>query len=262
VVRGNRVLHVEHVWTTAVIIDIPHTGGRIWAALAAVAECTEFFNGVDQVFSTFRPDSLATRYRNGLTRPSDLTAEFREVIDGCRVARAASAGAFDPWAMPGGFDPLGYVKGWAAGRASALIKAAGFPDHLVDAGGDVVAAGDQELPGSGWRVGVLNPHDRASVVQVARLRDTAMATSGHYERGQHVIDPSTGRPATGTDSATVVGPDPGLADALASAALVSGRDTANWFGGLGPDWSLLLVQGQQVLTLGAAFPIPPSGTHP
>jgi thiamine biosynthesis lipoprotein len=253
-VHGDRVLHVEHVWTTAIIIDLPHAGGRNEAALAAIGDCTSFFSHVDQVFSTFRPDSLATLYRNGLTRPGELTAEFQEVLEGCRTARAASAGAFDPWAMPGGFDPLGYVKGWAAGQASRLLGERGFPDHLVDAGGDVVAAGDQEGPGSGWRVGVLNPHDRASVVQVAHLHGMAMATSGQYERGQHVIDPSTGRPATGTDSATVVGPDPGLADALASAALVSGRASANWFGGLGPDWSLLLVVGQEVLTMGPAFP--------
>lgn len=256
-VRADRVLHVEHVWTTAILLDIRGTAGRSQEALAAIADCVAFFAEVDQVFSTFRPTSLATMYRNGLARPEELTDDFLEVLAGCRRARTASAGAFDPWAMPGGFDPLGYVKGWAAGRASLIITQAGFADHLVDAGGDVVAAGDESGPSSGWRVGVLNPHNRAGVIKVARLHGQAMATSGQYERGRHVINPVTGGPAVGADSATVVGPDPGLADALASAALVSGVDSVNWFGGLGPDWSLLLVTGQEIACLGPVFTAAP-----
>ncbi len=54
------------------------------------------------------------------------------------------------------------------------------------------------------------------------VRNAAVATSGRYERGDHVVDPVTGQPARAADSATVVGPDPGLADAAASAVLVAG----------------------------------------
>ena len=85
----------------------------------------------------------------------------------CRDLRAVTHGAFDPWAVPGGYDPSGYVKGWAAGRASARLASAGFGDHLINAGGDICASGDEE-PGSGrgWPVGILNPHAPTEVIEV------------------------------------------------------------------------------------------------
>ena len=54
------------------------------------------------------------------------------------------------------------------------------------------------------------------------LRDGAVATSGAYERGQHIVDPRTGRPPRGVLSVTVVGPDLGTADAYATAAFALG----------------------------------------
>lgn len=252
-IQGRRLLHVEHVWTTAVLIDIPDCHGRTAAAQAVIGQCQQFFAEVDRVFSPFRADSMVTAYRHGLLRPGEQTADFAEVMVGCRAARAASAGAFDPWSMPGGYDPLGYVKGWAAGRASRMLTEAGFGEHLVNAGGDVFARGCPPGARSGWEVGVVNPHNPSTTIATAVLRDQAMATSGGYERGAHVLDPSTGVAARAVDSATVIGPDPGMADALASAALVCGRAVVQWFPGLGPQWSVMLVIGQQVLTLGPAF---------
>ena len=64
-----------------------------------------------------------------------------------------------------------------------------------------------------------------------------------------------GLPATAVDSATVVGPDAGFADALASAAQVSGMATMDWFAGLGPDWSLHLVAGEIAHSYGSAFDV-------
>jgi thiamine biosynthesis lipoprotein len=80
-----------------------------------------------------------------------------------------------------------------------------------------------------------------------------MATSGRYERGDHVVDPATGAPAVGVDSATVVGPDSGIADAAASAALVDGLESVAWFGLLGPEWSLHVVIGDTANSFGPAF---------
>ena len=56
------------------------------------------------------------------------------------------------------------------------------------------------------------------------VTDAAVATSGRYERGDHVLDPRTGLPATGLASVTVVGPDLAIADAYATAAVVLGPD--------------------------------------
>ncbi len=59
--------------------------------------------------------------------------------------------------------------------------------------------------------------------------DGAIATTGTYERGAHIKDPHTGMIAIGARSATVLGPDGGLADALATALVVSGKEGASWF---------------------------------
>ncbi len=223
-VREDRVVHVEHIWGTAITMSISGTRGREPDALRAIAGCREFFEHVDRTFSTYRPESEVALYRSGLDRPGRQSEDFDAVMRSCRELRTTTQGAFDPWSVPGGYDPSGYVKGWAAGVASAQLAGAGFADHLVNAGGDVCASGD-EVPGTaqGWPVGIVNPHRPTQVVEVVALRDQAMATSGTYERGDHVVDPVTERPAVGVDSATVVGPDPGAADAFASAALVHGR---------------------------------------
>ena len=49
-----------------------------------------------------------------------------QVVGLCEQAKLASAGWFDPWGLPGGFDPTGLVKGWAAHEAARVLEAAGI----------------------------------------------------------------------------------------------------------------------------------------
>lgn len=255
VVHADDVVHVEHVWNTAVSIRIRGTAGRESSALASIAWCAEFFAHVDRTFSTYQPQTEASFYRNGLAWAGGPSPDFAEVLAACAELRDVTRGAFDPWSVPGGFDPSGFVKGWAAGRASARLASDGFDRHLVNAGGDICAMGDEtEGSGTGWPVGIVNPRATSEVIAVVDLRGMAMATSGRYERGDHVIDPLSGAPAVAVDSATVVGPDAGAADALASAAMVDGPRAMVWFADVGSAWSLHLVIGDSVLTHGPAFP--------
>ncbi len=253
-VRTDRIVHVEHVWNTAITINIAGTVGRASEARVAIGDCSAFFARVDATFSTYRPLSEVALHRTGLDGPGAHSVDFVAVMDRCRDLRVATGGAFDPWAVPGGYDPSGYVKGWAAGQASERLAGAGFVDHLVNAGGDICAHGD-EVPGSGhgWPVGIVNPHRPDEVIEVVNLRNQSMATSGRYERGDHVVVPMTGMPAVEVDSATVIGPDPGAADALASAAMVDGTASVQWLSALGPEWSLHLVIGSTARTYGRAF---------
>ena len=64
------------------------------------------------------------------------------------------------------------------------------------------------------------------------VRDGAVATSGTYERGEHVVDPHTGRPATELVSLTVVGRSLTFADGYATAAFAMGRKGAEWLAAL------------------------------
>ena len=128
-------------------------------------------------------------------------------------------------------------------------------DHLsVNAGGEVVTRG-LAGPDTPWRIGIRHPDHEHDIAAVVVSTDLVVATSGLYERGAHVRHPDTGAAAAGARSASVVGPDGGLADALATALLVQGRAGAHWFARL-PGWSAFVVDpapGETSWVIGPAF---------
>ncbi len=110
------------------------------------------------------------------------------------------------------------------------IAAPAVTGLLVNLGGDIFAWGTP--PGvNGWAVGIQNPHDHhdnSAPLAGLLLANQAVASSGGYQRfyvvdGQqysHVLNPWTGRPATGVAGATVVASDNLTANALATALCV------------------------------------------
>jgi thiamine biosynthesis lipoprotein len=73
---------------------------------------------------------------------------------------------------------------------------------------------------------------REAFCAALRVGPGALATSGTYERGLHVLDPFTGRPAAALAAVTVFGPDLTSADAYATAALAMGPAAPRWLEGL------------------------------
>lgn len=196
----------------------PGDEGAVRAAVGAA--CAELHR-LDDLFSTWKPDSPLSRWRRGQLGTEALPAEITEVLELCREAVTLSAGWFDPWAMPGGVDPTGLVKGWAVQRAAALVEAAGVAGAMVNAGGDLVTFG-RPLPDESWRIGIRHPWRPDAVAGIITTTG-AVATSGVYERGAHLVDPHTGLPRCAVASATVTGPGLALADALATALAVAGE---------------------------------------
>ena len=80
------------------------------------------------------------------------------------------------------------------------------------------------------------------------VEDLAVATSGEYERGAHILDPHTGRPPSGLLSVTVVGPDLATADAYATAAFAMGADGPEWTATLDGYDALCITSDGRVLT--------------
>jgi thiamine biosynthesis lipoprotein len=225
------------------------------AALDAVFAWLRF---VDATFSPFDPHSEISRLGRGALAPADAHPLVREVLDRCEALRAATDGAFDARAAGRmrslSVDPSGLVKGWAVERAAALLEAAGARRFLVDAGGDVVVRGGP------WRVGIRHPRRRDRLAAVLALRDGAVATSGAYERGPHIVDPRTGRPPAGALSVTVVGPDLGTADAYATAAFAMGLRGPAWSARLARYDTMTIVPGDRVLSTPGFLRRCPGGT--
>ena len=193
----------------------------------------------DEVFSTWQPGSAISRLRGQEITLADAPAEVADVLSRCAVARELSGGWFDPWAMPGGVDPTGLVKGWAAQQALAAFSAPCISGAIVNAAGDIASCGG---PGRGepFRVGIADPSAPRRLAEIVSLTG-AIATSGSYERGRHLIDPHSGRPAVRVGSASVTGPDLGLADALATALAVAGEPGLDFIGA---------VDGYEALIIG------------
>lgn len=219
------------VWGTVLFLDIASTSIAESQIDQAVDLVKDFVYKVDAVFSTYKDESFVSRLRRGEIAIEDCPDDLQEVWRLCAVARDLTEGAFDPWAVSGGFDPSGYVKGWAADRVSQILMDSGCENIQVNAAGDLTLRGGINENGAvgPWKIGVVNPDNRQEVLRIFEINDGAIATSGTYERGAHIFDPATGTIAIGAKSATVLGPDGGLTDALATALMVAGEDGAGWF---------------------------------
>ena len=214
-------VHSENVWSTVVTIESDLDG-------FSYEKQIEFLHLVDQVFSTFIPESEVSKLRAEQIQISQCNQLLQEVWQECLFAKEITDGAFDPWAVDGGFDPSGYVKGWAADQICNQLVALGARHIQVNAGGDIALRGGSSF-NAPWQIGVAHPENTELVSKIYSIHSGAIATSGTYERGNHIIDPQTKSIAVGSRSATVVGENAGLADALATALVVAGRDGAHWF---------------------------------
>ena len=220
------------VWGTVLFLDVASSVISEAEIDTAVDSVKKFVYEVDELFSTYKDGSHVSRLRRGEIAIEECPSDLQEVWQLCAVARDLTEGAFDPWAVAGGFDPSGYVKGWAADRVAQILVAAGCENIQVNAAGDLTLRGGVAENGvvGGWKIGVVNPDSRQEVLRIFEINDGAIATSGTYERGAHIFDPGTGTIAIGAKSATALGPDGGVADALATALMVAGEDGAKWFG--------------------------------
>jgi thiamine biosynthesis lipoprotein len=212
--------HAEEVMGTVVSFVVPTGGVPELRVTNALQSACRVLHEADAVFSTWNPDSPMSRVRRGELALEDAPGVMRDVLRTCGLVRELSGGWFDPWAMPGGVDPTGLVKGWAAQRAAAELESAGITSAMINAAGDIVVLGGPE-PGRPWQVGLRDPRRPQRLACIVPV-EGAIATSAHYERPDQVLDPRDGTPALGLRSATVMGPDLGVADALATGLLAAG----------------------------------------
>lgn len=187
----------------------------------------------DAIFSTYKEDSEISRLRRGELELADAHPDVREVLARCEELRVITGGYFDASKVSdAGIDPSGLVKGWAVDRAGELLDASGARNYSLNAGGDVRLRG-AALPEPRWHVGIQHPLELDGIAAVVEANDLAVATSGAYLRGEHVIDPHTGRPPSGVLSVTITGPELATADAYATAAFAMGEAGAEWTASLG-----------------------------
>lgn len=151
-------------------------------------------------------------------------------------------------------DLGGIAKGHAVDRGIAILQQRGIRHALVSAGGDSRIIGDRF--GKPWIVGIRHPDRKDQVIARIPLVDTAISTSGDYERYfdengvryHHIIDPATGHPASKVRSATILAPTATRTDGLSKTAFVLGPEAAlAIYNGLGDVDAILVAPDGRVL---------------
>jgi thiamine biosynthesis lipoprotein len=123
---------------------------------------------------------------------------------------------------------LGAVaKGLAIDLAANVLQ--GFEGFAIDAGGDVYVSGLNEK-GQPWQIGIRDPINKESFIDIVQLTEGAICTSGSYERvskvkkeTHHLMDPKSKNSAKGILSCTAMAPFAMLADAFSTAAFILGE---------------------------------------
>jgi len=239
------IQRIEQVMGMPVIVEVCDHGVRE----AVIDRAFRWLRYVDATFSTFKEGSEISRLNRGEISLADASLAVRSVLERCQRLRRLTDGYFDIRSpMPaGGVDPSGYVKGWGVNGAARLLEQGGARNFCVNAGGDIVARGAAPQGGP-WRVGITHPRDLGEIAAVVLLGDAAMATSGAYERGAHIVDPPTGASPRGLLSVTAIGNDLPLADAYATAAFAMGEAAAAWCASRRDVDFMLVTEGDEVLT--------------
>lgn len=208
---------------TRLIMGMPITVEVVGVStIAPIEEVFAYFTAIDARFSTYKPDSEISAINRGEIRPETFSPEMREIFILADATKQETQGYFDIRRPDGQLDPSGLVKGWAIRNAANLLLASGLFDFCVEAGGDIQCAGHNEA-GEPWRVGIRNPFDARETVQLLRLGNAGIATSGNYVRGEHIYDPHRASHSLGEIvSLTVVAADIYDADRFATAAFAMG----------------------------------------
>ncbi len=239
---------------TAIVLDLRDEGTEELAELVF-----EWLREVDERFSTYKPTSEISRLNRGELRVSECHEDVRAVLERCDALREATGGYFDArYDSLETVDPSGLVKGWAVDHGAELLDRHGARNYSLNAGGDILMRG-APLPESCWRVGIQHPALPDAVAAVVEGNDFALATSGAYARGEHVIDPHTGEPPSGVGSVSISGPELATADAYATAAYAMGRGAPAWTATIAPYEALtLFADGTALATAG----FPSAGSAP
>lgn len=184
-----------------------------------IEEVFEYLRWVDETFSPFKEASEVGKFNRGEKYSKDL----KEILILCENTKKETEGYFDIKKFDGTVDPSGLVKGWAIKNAADILRKKGYKNFFVD------VAGDAEISGTNWKWGIRNPFNKSEIVKVLLLSNCGIATSGTYERGQHVWNPVT-KSAEINDivSLTVIGKNVYEADRFATAAFAMGKGGINF----------------------------------
>lgn len=221
--EGSELSRVNH---DAAEAPVPVSEG-LFAVLQKARELSELSNGAFDI--SFASVGYLYDFREGVQPDDEAVQEglarinFRDIL----LNETEQTVAFRKRGLM--LDLGGIAKGYAVDQGVRVLRQAGIGHARLSAGGDMRLLGDRR--GRPWMVGVRDPRQRDKQAVVIPLSDTAISTSGDYERffiddkGQrihHILSPSTGRPVGAVQSVTILGEETMITDGLSTAVFVLG----------------------------------------
>ncbi|MFM6982069.1 MAG: FAD:protein FMN transferase [Microbacteriaceae bacterium] len=216
-------VHIFDTMGTTVSIRITETPDNTdWVRTTAALDGIEkVFDLYDRDYSLYRSESPLSRLARHEVALAELSDDIRDTYARAIDWRQITHGAFTPHRPDGVIDLSGIVKADAITAAHSVLRAHGFTEYSINAGGDMTVAGEPET----WVTGIAKPDGSGNPAAVVRLGGewSAIATSGFSERGQHIWRASD--PTGDIIQATVVAADIVTSDVWATAIVSGGMDT-------------------------------------
>ena len=201
--------------------------------LARIVDKSLFYSAQTQgAFDiTFATLGSLYNFREGKKADQKTTDSLRDAIGYHHLKLDRAAGTLHFRDRRTKIDLGGIAKGYAVDRAVEILKQYGVTNANVSAGGDARLLGDKR--GKPWLVGIRHPRDKSKNAAVIPLENTALSTSGDYERFfiddddhrvHHIFDPATGQPApTESNEAESGGETSGDEEKLISVSVIGPR---------------------------------------
>lgn len=272
-----RFTELETLWSVtdknSEIYAINHSGGEPVTVSADTADLISYSLEIARETHTFEPTIYPVLTAWGFTTgenrvPSD--EEIQTLLKKVGSENAAVEGNSVRLENGAQLDLGAIGKGAAGDEIVSILKENGINSALLDIGGNIQLIGQKS--GTDWRLGIRNPFGEGTA-GVLEISDTAVVTSGNYERfftdenGNtcgHIIDPATGYPAdSGLASATIVASEGKRADALSTAVFIMGLEKAAEYWHENRDFEMILISqdGEIHLTEGLAERFAPNSAY-
>lgn len=204
---------------TKISIDIPDFNDKNIAK-----QLSQLFDDFENRFSTFIEQSEVNKYANGQLALNTTSPQLRQVITLCKKYQQETNGYFTPY-FNNKFNPTGIVKSWAIKQAEKYLNNLAIYTYMINAGGDIACSSQTDKK---WSIAVANPANPNQLIANISCQNLSIATSGVYERGEHIINPINNMPANELLSVTVMSKDIIQADSYATALFAMGDSAINF----------------------------------
>ncbi len=230
--------------TMGTTVSLEITDKRMLNTDQIVEKIKSCFNNLDNIFSTYKPDSFITKLNQGSVVITD-SSEVEHVMDLAENFSKQTNKYFDVKNIQGEIDPSGIVKAYAISQAGKILIKNGFNNWCLNCGGDILV---HDGSNKKWSIGIMDPDSKRNLLSQVNLNKVfcSIATSGFSERGNHIWN-NVDDVESNIIQATVISDDIIFSDILATTLISTGSKALDWFFGSKNFEALLVLKDRSLL---------------